>query len=447
MSNSRSPVKTIKTICVVVLLVLVSAGAGRAVLSTPVDPLVAVPPEAPTVTIDLSKVPEERFKPAVKAVLSRHSYNESFEPFINQMNATLFDALKLDDCDYEKLREAARRYYPEQLRELQGISDELAANGHDVSIRYLLALMYAAELEALLYPQASSTRNGAWCTAVMIADTCGTVIHGRNMDLPEAYGPDAGLVTLNLNVINVPHPGVPDYKAAGVTWLAASLITAEVPGRLSMELNARYYPTYRKPPSKQTMFDYILSGRVPVLLSYRQMIERNGVFDFDRAVEFTSNSLPLSCPIYFAVVGAGRFKAAVMARDEDGLAVYANGTRTKPLFLDSQGDEAGANKWYLVQTNYDHWEEDPPDDPRRTIAENCIKDNGRTYDVTSTTDVVMRCIFKDNVTTTETVYTTIMNPTDSQFTTFVRYNMTLSEGTAIAQSASADKIQYLRPSK
>ncbi|KAF4696772.1 hypothetical protein FOZ60_015673 [Perkinsus olseni] len=409
MSNSRSPVKTIKTICVVVLLVLVSAGAGRAVLSTPVDTLVAVPPEAPTVTIDLSKVPEERFKPAVKAVLSRHSYNESFEPFINQMNATLFDALKLDDCDYEKLREAARRYYPEQLRELQGISDELAANGHDVSIRYLLALMYAAELEALLYPQASSTRNGAWCTAVMIADTY--------------------------------------YKAAGVTWLAASLITAEVPGRLSMELNARYYPTYRKPPSKQAMFDYIQSGRVPVLLSYRQMIERNGVFDFDRAVEFTSNNLPLSCPIYFAVVGAGHFKAAVMARDEDGLAVYANGTKTEPLFLDSQGDEAGANKWYLVQTNYDHWEEDPPDDPRRTIAENCIKDNGRTYDVTSTTDVVLRCIFKDNVTTTETVYTTIMNPADSQFTTFVRYNMTLSEGTAIAQSASADKIQNLRPSK
>ncbi|KAF4648818.1 hypothetical protein FOL46_002433 [Perkinsus olseni] len=376
----------------------------------------------------MSLDPEEHFKPAVRAVLDRHSYEESFGPLFRGFNGTLFDALELNDSDYQKLADAASKYYPEQFKELTGISDEFAAYGHDVSVQYLSAWFYVAELEAVLFPvhPTAAGDDGAWCTAAMVADADGTVIHGRDLDHPQDYAPYAKAVTLNLNIINVPHEGVPDYQAAGLAWLAASTVTAEVPGHLSMQTNSRYYPSYKTWPTKKSMFDYIQEGRLPVAQTYREMIERRGVIDFDEAVDFTSNHLPLSCPIYFAMVGAGsNFKAAVISRDEDGLAVYANGTRTEPLYLDNQGGEA--NDWYLVQTNYDPWEEDSPSDPRRTVAENCIKEHGKTADVASTTDVVMDCVFKDGVSTPNTIYTAIMDPTDSQITTYVRYDITTTD--------------------
>lgn len=388
----------------------------------------ALPPEAPTVTIDLSLAPEEHFKPAVRAVLDKHPYGKSFEPFFHQMNTTLFGALELDDSDYQKLFRAASTYFPVQLRELQGISAELASSGHYVSVHYLLGLMYAAELEALLYPELSSDSKGAWCTAAMVADTCGTVVHGRNMDFPLARGADAALMTLNLDVINVPHNGIPNYKAAGIAWVTASLITVEVPRKLSIQLNARYYPTYRTHPTKQELFDYILEGRVPIMQFFRDMIEHHGVFDFEGAIDFTSNK-PLSCPIYFAMVGArSSFEAAIITRDEDGLAVFANGTRTKPLLLGKQGGKSIGNEWYLVQTNYDFWEEDPADDPRRTNAEKCIQRHGKLAGVAATTRVVRDCILEDGVTNSETVYSTIMNPTSSQITTYMRSDASLIDG-------------------
>ncbi|KAF4752874.1 hypothetical protein FOZ62_028276 [Perkinsus olseni] len=428
--------RSVTTVTNMLLILLVSTHLREALCAVPADTSTTLPPEAPTVTIDMSLDPEEHFKPAVRAVLDRHSYDDSFGPLFGGFNGSVFDALELKDSDYQKLADAASKYYPEEFKELTGISDEFAAYGHDVSVQYLSAWFYIGELEAVRFPvheSSSPDGDGAWFTAAMVADADGTVVHGRNLDHPQDHAPYAKAVTLNFNIINVPHEGVPDYKAAGMFWFAASIETAEVPGHLSMQANTRYYPSYKTWPTKQSMFDHIQEGRVPAVLAYREMIERRGVIDFDEAVDFTSNNLPLSCPVYFAMVGAGSdFRAAVISRDEDGLAVYANGTRSEPLYLDKQGDEA--NDWYLVQTNYDHWEEDSPSDPRRTVAENCIKEHGKTADVASTTDVVMDCVFKDGVSTPNTIYTSIMDPTDSQITTYVRYDIATSNA---AQAATA----------
>ncbi|KAF4649597.1 hypothetical protein FOZ61_001155, partial [Perkinsus olseni] len=86
------------------------------------------------------------------------------------------------------------------------------------------------------------------------------------------------------------------------------------------------------------------------------------------------------------------------------------------------GDYSEANNWYLVQTNYDHWETDPIADPRRTVAENCVKEHGKTNDLKSTWDVVMDCSFLNGVSTNHTIYTSIMDPTYGDFSTYIRYD-------------------------
>ncbi|KAF4681109.1 hypothetical protein FOZ60_012579 [Perkinsus olseni] len=382
-----------------------------------------LPPQPPTVTIDMSLAPEEHFKPAVRAVLKEHAYEDSFEPLFREFNASVFGKEKLQDKDYETLADAADKFYPMQARELRGISEEFAAQGHYVSYPYLSAWMYAIEMEHIEYPSSATTvEDNNECTALLVADSEGNVVQGRNMDRPPVYTPYARPVTLNFDVINNSN-GVPDFKASGFYWIAASFVTIDIPGHLSMQANYRYYPTYRDTPTKEDIFEYIEEGRAPALQTYDDMIFEHGIIDIEPAVEFLSKC-PMSIPAYLSMAGAGdKFQAAVVSRDEDGLAVDQNGVKHEPLYLNNQsGDYSEANNWYLVQTNYDHWEADPIADPRRTVAENCVKEHGKTNDLKSTWDVVMDCSFLNGVSTNHTIYTSIMDPTYGDFSTYIRYD-------------------------
>ncbi|KAF4648917.1 hypothetical protein FOL47_002647, partial [Perkinsus chesapeaki] len=195
-----------------------------------------LPPEPPTVTIDMSLPPEEHFKPAVQAVLKEDAYEDSFGPLFREFNTSVFGKEKLQDEDYEMLADAAEKFYPTQARELKGISEEFANQGHYVSFPYLSAWMYAIEMEHIEYPEPSSSTSVGGekldnneCTALFVADSEGNVVQGRNMDRPPAYTPYARPVTLNFDIINNEN-GIPDFKASGFYWLAAAFVTANIPG-------------------------------------------------------------------------------------------------------------------------------------------------------------------------------------------------------------------------
>ncbi|EER13846.1 hypothetical protein Pmar_PMAR001831, partial [Perkinsus marinus ATCC 50983] len=248
-----------------------------------------LPPEPPTVTIDMSEPPEEHFKPAVRAVLKEYAYEDTFEPLFREFNATVFGKEKLQDEDYDTLADAADKFFPTQARELRGISEEFGTQGHYVSYPYLSAWLYAIEMEHIEYPDPSSTtaEDNNECTALLVADCEGNVVQGRNMDRPPAYTPYARPVTLNFDVVNNSN-GVPDFKASGFYWLAASFVTVDIPGHLSMQANYRYYPTYRETPTKQDIFEYIKEGRASALQTFNEMIFEQGIIDFEPAVEYLS---------------------------------------------------------------------------------------------------------------------------------------------------------------
>ncbi|EER18298.1 hypothetical protein Pmar_PMAR005204 [Perkinsus marinus ATCC 50983] len=331
-----------------------------------------LPPEPPTVTIDMSEPPEEHFKPAVRAVLKEYAYEDTFEPLFREFNATVFGKEKLQDEDYDTLADAADKFFPTQARELRGISEEFGTQGHYVSYPYLSAWLYAIEMEHIEYPDSSSTtaEDNNECTALLVADCEGNVVQGRNMDRPPAY-----------------------------------------------------YPTYRETPTKQDIFEYIEEGRASALQTFNEMIFEQGIIDFEPAVEYLSKC-PMAVPAYLSMAGTGdEFKAVVLTRDEDGLAIDQNGEVHEPAYLNNQtGDYSEADNWYLVQTNYDRWEADPISDPRRTVAENCVKEHGKTNDIKSTWDVVMDCSFLSGVSTNHTIYTSIMDPTYGDFSTYIRYD-------------------------
>mmetsp|Transcript_21446 Transcript_21446/g.18270 ORF Transcript_21446/g.18270 Transcript_21446/m.18270 type:complete len:89 (-) Transcript_21446:13-279(-) len=65
------------------------------------------------------------------------------------------------------------------------------------------------------------------------------------------------------------------------------------------------------------------------------MILEQGILDIEPAVEFLS-TVPMSIPAYLSMGGSGdKFQAAVVTRDEDGLAIDQNGITHQPLYLNN----------------------------------------------------------------------------------------------------------------
>ena len=82
---------------------------------------------------------------------------------------------------YGLLANATKQHHPEVFAELQGISDEFSAAGHIVSVHYLVAWLWFHEL-AHTELSTASTEEQRECTAAVVQDQHGNILHGRNMD-------------------------------------------------------------------------------------------------------------------------------------------------------------------------------------------------------------------------------------------------------------------------
>jgi len=93
----------------------------------------------------------------------------------------------------------------------------------------------------------------------------------------------------------------------------------------------------------------------------RMALENN--LDFESTLSFIINR-QLAAPAYFILSGTQHNQGAVISMGRDQ--VFAVDT------LDSDAD-----RWFLVQTNYDRDLPDPSNDDRRTVAEKLMKEIGR----------------------------------------------------------------------
>ncbi|KAF4653026.1 hypothetical protein FOL47_010751 [Perkinsus chesapeaki] len=347
---------------------------------------------APRVVVDLSKRPSLRFKSAVDISLKTWQFNESFEPLFAQWNKTTFD--QLTDDDYETFMSSLERYFPVQALELRGISDEFARHGHYVSYAYLAAWAYSHEIGH--FREDPKVHHD--CSALLVADKNGHVVHGRNMD---QGAPDyARRVTLQLKYVNGGSV-MSDVEALDFYWFAGGMVTAVTPDGLSMQENWR---SVNKPKSE--IMQRIRDGAVPHKYMFREMIFNNRVTDFDHAVDFLKK-IPFGASVYIAVAGRGEFQGAILTRNETDVVVPVEDLK---------------KSWYAVETNHDNWFPDPPSDPRRTKAEECIEGHGQKDGQVATFGVVMDCISSKPVLNKGTIYTAIMSPRNGELWGRIRYD-------------------------
>ena len=219
-----------------------------------------------------------------------------------------------------------------------------------------------------------------FCTSVVAQDVSGHMIHGRNLDFGlflgfnASSGPNENFQWTNTDLLRQITVLTDITRGGEVLYSTVSyigyigLLTGVRKGGVSVTVDTRFDDNY----------DQFLSAWLQdptddaSLLSQalRSQIEDDAVgTDFD---------------IYWNKLGATRLVGPAYAiiggpKAGQGMVLTIQPNATVPvdtwLITDSDGLPSGAaveDKYYVLQTNYDHWEEPPKIDDRETAAYDCM---------------------------------------------------------------------------
>lgn len=319
---------------------------------------------APEVVINLDLPPAERYTP-----LGKHFSKKDYDPilaYINHMIPEKFQPL------IPILAEGLEQFVPAEFAgEIQGISKTFGVDLHQVVI---LNLMYEVS---------------AYCTSIVARHENGTVFHGRNLD----YG-IKGLRNLTV-VLDFQRNNQTVYKTVTFAGYVGAM-TGMKPGVFSVSLDERDQGSLW-----ENLFEGIFRGAVPVGMFIRQTLDTATSYEeafgaFQRQHFFA--------PAYLIMAGAKMNEGAIITRDRESPAdVWV----------------LGADRWFLVETNYDHWGPVPKDDNRRDPANNNMKKHSPKEMSTKT---IMETLSISPVMNDETKYTALMCPATGEFRAFVRYD-------------------------
>ncbi|XP_077987044.1 N-acylethanolamine-hydrolyzing acid amidase-like [Glandiceps talaboti] len=194
----------------------------------------------------------------------------------------------------------------------------------------------------------------AFCTSIVAQDTNGIIWHGRNLDYP------FGDILRNLTLIfDAQKNGETIYTATSFIGYTG-VLTGMKPHHYTASIDQRDTGS-------------ILGNLVEVVnalikhksnfVSFLLRDTLTSVTYFDDAVEKLAYT-EIVAPVYYIVGGIGPNEGAVITRNRK--------TAEDVWFIDMDQD-----RWFLVETNFDHWEPPPPHGNRRIPAINAMKKVGQ----------------------------------------------------------------------
>lgn len=180
------------------------------------------------------------------------------------------------------------------------------------------------------------------CTSIVAEDSDGQIVHGRNLDwsIPNA---------LRSMMVDV------EYTRGGKVAFVASqpvgfagVLHGTVPNGFSYSMDAR-----------DKGGDIILNGLEAALIKGARTPTQHARMALESATTFEAGVAALSDgaivnPAYFIVGGVQKGEGAVVTRGRD-----------RAVDVWRLSSQTGAEKYFLLQTNYDHWESPPTFDDRR----------------------------------------------------------------------------------
>lgn len=225
-----------------------------------------------------------------------------------------------------------------------------------------------------------------YCTSLLVRTINGTILHGRNLD----YDLNTDLLrrlTFHGKFVRSSNPSF-EYESIHFAG-SIGLLTSSRKGYYSLSINER--DKNSKDWWMNALMAILRFHTVPLFIFTRTIFD-NPLMSYTD-MKYILQHQHLIAPVYF-ILTDGRSSGAIITRNRLN--------SINPIELNST----------LVQTNYDHWLDDPLDDLRRTTAENIL----RTFSLSQMTidnifNVTLSVI---PILNRYTVYTAIMNPGEQQ---------------------------------
>ncbi|XP_077558208.1 acid ceramidase-like [Haemaphysalis longicornis] len=201
------------------------------------------------------------------------------------------------------------------------------------------------------------------CTSIVAQDPHGEIYHARNLDFGLFLGWDSRNHTWAMTEVLRPTVVNLDFQRSEKTVFKAvtfagylGILTGVKPGAFSMTVNERF----RLNGGFIGLLEWLLGDHSQHWVGFltRQLME-NGT-DYENAMNTLSTS-KLLAPVYFIVAGTKPGEGAIITRDR-------NSAKADVYSLSDSQD-----KWFLLQTNYDHWEAPPAYDNRRGPGMHCMR--------------------------------------------------------------------------
>ncbi|NP_001080029.1 uncharacterized protein LOC379721 precursor [Xenopus laevis] len=328
--------------------------------------------EAPRYSINLDDPPEERWEP----ILNNYNHTE-----IRVVVKRILEIV-IPEWALHILRPLAGVYLTffagkTYAGEIRGISKVLSMSTGEVVI---LNLGYEAAM---------------FCTSIIAEDEKGNVYLGRNMDFLFSNL----LAKLTMDV---------DFKKngeiayTGTTFVGyVGLVTGQSPNKFTVAANAREYDT----SWWINAISALTKNSSPLSWLIRDTLNEAKSYT-DAFLKLSKG--PIITQVFFILAGTKAGEGAVITRNRNGV--------VDARFLDNK-----RGKWFLVQTNYDHWKMPPTFDDRRTPATAAL-------DFTSQKNISMDSLYQvlsvPPVLNRMTIHTTLMSAAfPENYTTVVRYKV------------------------
>ena len=232
------------------------------------------------------------------------------------------------------------------------------------------------------------------CTSIVAERLNGTIYHGRNLDY------SLGGILRNLTItVDFQRGGKTAY--IGTTYAGyVGLLTGQKPHGYTISLDER-----DRGMAWMNALEALANGGNGIAAFHIRDALDNEDFDFEKALNFLAYK-PLIAPCYIIIGGTKPGEGVVITRD-------------RIAALDLWRIDANKGRWYLVETNYDHWEAPPDSDNRRDPAIKYMNELANSSTVGS--QDIFQVLSRPPVLNDHTTYTVVMSAAEPElYNTWIR---------------------------
>lgn len=222
----------------------------------------------------------------------------------------------------------------------------------------------------------------AFCTSIVMENNNGSIFHGRNLD----YSLGKEMLSALTIVVDFQQSGKTVYTATTYAGYVG-ILTGMKPHAFTITVDERDQGSLW-----QNLLAAILEGKnaIPMSFLVRKTFDEENTFDGAVA---KLGATPLIAPVYYIIGGTRPGQGAIITRDRMSARDIYN--------LDTEN-----GRWYVLETNYDHWTTPPGSDDRRDPAAAVLDEGGRSK---ASIDLLLKVLNTPPVLNKKTTYTTVMS--------------------------------------